>query len=131
MSAVVHAVADEIRRRQEVGEPTRGWSVPGAPRPVDAPLPERELVLAAKFFTVSNLGGAVPPAPRTVAQIERAYAKCRDDHGCEGVDIVDEYRDWVATFRKRDAYAMTTWAKDAETITDIASVRTALAGDVR
>jgi hypothetical protein len=95
------------------------------------PLPEKELVLAAKFFTVSNLGQPLPgdrfspDKARTVAAVERAYFMCAQAHESEGLSIQPEYKSWVREFTKRDPHFMAEWAKEAATITDIASVRPA------
>lgn len=95
-----------------------------------APLPEKELVLAARFFTVSNLGQPLPgdrgpgaEKVRTVAAVERAYFMCVQAHESEGISIQAEYKSWVREFTKRDPHYMAEWAKEAATIVDIASVR--------
>jgi len=88
-----------------------------------APLPPAELILAAKYFTVSNLGQEPPGGMLTVKAVERAYYEVQAGCEAEGIDIGDEYRSWIREFTKRDPHFMAEWAKDAARITDIETVR--------
>ena len=57
-----------------------------------------QIRLAAKYFTVSNLGyGSHGKDERDV---DDHYRKCSEDHYASGVDITDEYNGWVKDLKK-------------------------------
>lgn len=78
----------------------------------------REIDLAAKMFTVENLGGEV--RDRSVQGIKRAYDECASDHGSEGIDIIGEYNDWAKNFRNADPGTIKMWEKERPTIKGLA-----------
>lgn len=64
-----------------------------------------QIEAGAKFLTCRNLGTIGSDAPITSAEkLESLWRKCCADH--IGIDISDEYRDWVKALRKGDAYSV-------------------------
>jgi hypothetical protein len=72
------------------------------------------------MFTIQNLGGEV--RDRSAAGIDRAFYQCREDHGAEGLDIGEEYRDWYCLLRDGDAATISMWEKERPTIKNLPTV---------
>lgn len=76
-------------------------------------IPTNEQKWFAMMFTVSNLG--YEHLLHNVAKkedIKRAYDQVHMDHESEGIDIIDEYNDWVKESRKSgNKYYVTEWTK--------------------
>lgn len=67
-------------------------------------LNERQIELAAMSFTTSNLGQDQPGMYDSSVAVEQAYRRCEMNHGVEGIDISDEYQDWLKKLKKGDAW---------------------------
>lgn len=92
---------------------------------------DAEVVVAAKFFTLSNLGQDVSQRDRSVGGIRDAFAQLQMGAHAEGVDIDDEYRDWLRNFQAHDLYWVAEWKREAATVAGIDQLRAAAAKAVR
>jgi hypothetical protein len=67
-----------------------------------------DLVLAAKWFTASNLGQS-PAYPKSEKDIEKIYKRCQQVHASEGIEIDDQYDDFYSQLQKKDKWLLAEW----------------------
>lgn len=87
----------------------------------------KEQVLAAKVFTVENLGGVVEK--KTIRGIEDAYRRCENDHAMEGIEIRDEYNSWLIEIASNQG-TIEMWEKERVKYPELTTTNSQLSGGV-